>query len=94
MPEAAKKTAAAPKKATRKQLEEAFAEAMKDDRCPLGKILHESSKEVAEVIQEKVDDDLNYPGAMISRVLKATGFPVVSSEIINKHRKNLCRCKD
>lgn len=79
-------------KITRRAIEEAFEAAVKKDNlCNLGKIIAES--EHGSVIEEKVKDDLNYSGATISRVLKGLGFPPVSTEMVNKHRKGACRCR-
>lgn len=76
---------------SKKEIEDAFAEAVKaDNQCGLGKIIAESPH--GAVIAEKVADQLHYPATTISRVLKVLGFPSVSTETINKHRKGACRC--
>lgn len=76
-----------------KELEAAFAAAVKEDNlCNLGKLLDSVGGDVRTVIDAKVRDDLHYSAATISRVLKGLGFPPVSSETISKHRKGACRC--
>lgn len=85
----------APKTATtvtKKALEDAFAaERKKETMCPLGKIITEH--EHGAVLADKVADTLTYSAATIARVMKNFGFPHVSTETINKHRKRTCRCE-
>lgn len=79
---------------TRKTVEDAFEAAVQEDSlCSLGRLLKGVDDDVRKVIESKVADDLHYSAATISRVLKGLGFPVVSSEMITKHRRGNCRCK-
>lgn len=82
----------ATKTATRAALEAAFeAEKKKENMCPIGKIITEH--EAGDVIAAKVADALHYSATTIARVLKALDFPPVSTEVINKHRRGVCRCE-
>lgn len=81
------------KKINRAAMEAAFDEAAKiDNRCNLGKLLDGLEADVRRVLESKVENDLVYSAATISRVLKGLGFPPVSSETISKHRRGACRC--
>lgn len=72
-------------------VEAAFEEALKKDNlCPVGKIIEEH--EAGSVIAAKVKDELHYSAATIARVMKGLGFPPLSTEAINKHRRSACRC--
>lgn len=75
----------------KEDVEAAFEEAVKKDRyCGIGKVIAEH--EHGEVIRAKVEDEVHYSAAVISRVLKSLGVGVVSSNLINTHRKGACRC--
>lgn len=81
-------------KPSKNDVEAAFAEAVKEDRlCSLGRLLAETDPEIRKVIESKVADSLNYSAATIARVLKGLGFPVISSEMVTKHRRGSCRCQ-
>lgn len=77
--------------ASKAEIEAAFADAVKDNsKCKVGRIVADS--EYGDVIEAKIEDDLHYSAAVISRVLKGLGYGPLSSEAINKHRKGACRC--
>lgn len=79
---------------SRKAVEDAFEAAVQEDSlCSLGRLLKGAEPDVRKVIESKVADDLRYSAATISRVLKGLGFPIVSAEMITKHRRGNCRCK-
>jgi hypothetical protein len=78
-------------KPTKADVEAAFVAARKQDSyCAMGKIIAES--EFGDVITAKVEDEVGYSAATISRVLKGLGFPPVSKDVISKHRRGICRC--
>ena len=76
---------------SKQEIEKAFADAVqKDNLCPIGKVILQS--EHGKIIGDKVADDLHYSAAVIARVLRGLGFPPISPESINRHRKGACRC--
>lgn len=78
--------------ATKSEIAAAFEAAKKQvSMCNVGRIIAEH--EAGALIKEKIDDNLGYSAATISRVLKGLGFPPVSSNAINSHRKRACRCQ-
>lgn len=79
---------------TKEQIEAAFAEAtVTENRCALGKLLDSLDPPARKALQVKIDDNLQYSGTLISKVLKGLGFPPVSKDAVNRHRKHECRCK-
>lgn len=81
-------------KHTKEAVEAAFAEAVKEDTlCPVGKVLVDAGPEVRKVLEQKLADNLHYSTRLIVRVLKGLGYPPISPDSMNRHRKNECRCQ-
>lgn len=77
---------------TKAAVEKAFQDAVKDDqKCAFARYMDES--EFGDVIRTKVADETHYSAAVIAKVLKGIGFPVVSAKAISAHRRNECRCR-
>lgn len=80
-------------KVSQADMELAFEEAVAQNRyCSLGRIIAEDPN--GPVIKAKVEDNLHYSSAVISRVLKKLNYPPVSADLITKHRNHGCRCAE
>jgi hypothetical protein len=79
---------------SKSEIEAAFeAATAQDSLCNVGKMLRDVDPEARKVIQSKLDDEIRYSGAVISRVLKGLGLPPVTGEGVSKHRRGACRCR-
>lgn len=78
---------------TKKQMEDAFRDAVKDtSTCSVGKLLDSVDEDLSKMLKSKIADEVHYSAAVIVRVLKSLGLGTISPDMMNKHRKGLCRC--